>query len=150
MPRHTIFLSEEVARRVAFDPTEDRGFSARISYLCIVATDLLKAATPVFTENEWMAILDISNGSHSIYDGRSTADFAESFSFSISESGPECNEKWSIKCSALSAKYRSLPLASQLATIEVCRRFWVAPQEINNGFESLKDALLHHGAKFQV
>jgi hypothetical protein len=147
MPRHTIFLSDDVARRIAFDKELDRGFSARISYLCVLASDLMKEATPTFALSEWCAMLDIANGAHSMYDGRTPAGIADGFSFSIHESGSECDNKWKIKCTELAAKYRALPVASQLSALEICRKFWVLP-EIAAKFSNYRDALTAHGAQF--
>jgi enoyl-CoA hydratase/carnithine racemase len=72
---------------------------------------------------------------------------ADSVYFSILESGPDVNEQFGVDAVEMAKRFKVLPLASQLAIIEVCRRFWVR-KDINAKFTSYREILDSHGAKF--
>lgn len=146
MPKHTLYFSERVYDSLDVDRDALGGLSGRVSHLCGVAIALMREATPEFTEGEWCAMMDVSNGHLPPYDAGPDA-VADSFSFSLSDSGPECNEKWGVRCVDLARTYRALPLAAQLSVVEICRRFWVR-SDINAKHDSYRDMLEAHGARF--
>lgn len=148
MPKHTLYFSDKTLAKIAVDPAGVEGLSARVSRLCHIAVDVMDDSIPTLPKAEWLALMDLSNGIHMSLSDHTPRDMAESFHFSIMESGPECNEKWGMNCVALAKKYRALPLAAQLAVIEVCRRFWTRP-EVNAKFDNYGDIMAAHGARFE-
>ena len=147
MPKHTLYFSQPVFDRLDIDPAGFEGLSARVSNLCIIALDTMREAVPELPLNEWQALLDISNGYFRQTD-MSLREQVESFRFSVAESGPECNEKWGVKCPDLARKIDGLSLAQQCAIMEICRRFWVR-SDINEKYDSYREILLAHGAKIK-
>lgn len=145
MPKHTLYFSQTVYDRLDVDPAGVEGLSARVSNLCVTALETMREAVPAMPLNEWQCLLDVSNG-HFRQTDMSLRDQVGGFIFSVSESGPECNEKWSVNCPALARKIESMTLGQQCAIMEVCRRFWVR-KDINDKYDSYKDILLAHGAK---
>lgn len=148
MPKHTLYFSDAMFKRIDLDTAGGEGLSSRVSRLCAIALDVLDENIPTLPEAQWCAFMDVANGLHLGSDS-TPRDLVNSFRFSVMESGPECNDKWGVKCVALAEKYAGLPLAAQLAIIEVCRRFWVRP-EVNAKFDGYRDMLAAHGAKFEA
>ena len=145
MPKHTLYFSQAVYDRL--DITEREGLSGRVTNLCLTALDGFRENMPTLSLNEWKALLDISNGLLRNSDFGISAQ-VESFRFSVSESGPECNEKWGIDCPALARKLARMTVFEQCAVMEVCRRFW-ARKDINDKYDNYKDILLAHGARIE-
>jgi len=145
MPKHTLYFSDATFKKIGVDTDGPEGLSARVSRLCAIAIDVMDDNIPTMLEREWLTCMDVSNGA--FYPDYTPADISESFRFSVMESGPECNEKWGVRCVDLAAKLAAMPMASQLAVIEVCRRFWTR-KEVNNKFDNYRDMMAAHGAKF--
>lgn len=145
MPKHTLYFPDRVYARLDIDPSGIEGLSGRVTSLCLTALDTMRDSVPELPLNEWQALLDISNGHHREID-RSVAEQVESFRFSVSESGPECNDKWDVSCVDLARKLAAMPMIAQCAVMEVCRRFWVR-KDINGKYDNYLDILLAHGAK---
>ena len=103
---------------------------------------------PVLPKREWLTLVDVANGNYLGLGDLTSHHMVESFQFSVQESGRECDAKWDVNCVALAHKYGALPLASQLAVIEVCQRFWTQGDFIAK-FDNHGDALAAHGAKFK-
>jgi hypothetical protein len=145
MPKHTLYFSDKLFDRIALDPAGVEGLSSRVSHLCTIAIEVMREATPELPLNEWEALLDISNG-HFRSSDFTLSEQVESFRYGVSESGPECNEKWGIDCPTLARKLAGMTLAEQCAIMEICRKFWMR-SEINAKYDTFKDMLLAHGAR---
>jgi len=148
MPKHTLYFSEPMFRRIALDPAGTEGLSSRVSRLCSIALDLIDDNMPTLTYGEWVTFIDVSNGQWRNLSDLDPAAETESFAYSVADSGPECNEKWGVQCVPLAKKYMALPLAGRLAVLEVCRRFWTQPEK-NARYDSYRDIVEAHGAKFE-
>jgi hypothetical protein len=146
MPKHTLYFSDKVFTSLDVDRGGVEGLSGRVSHLCGVALSVMREATPALTEGEWCAMMDVVKGHiHPIEYGPQAV--ADSFCFSIADSGPEMNEKWKVDCVDLAGRYRAMPLAAQMAVVDVVRRFWVR-NDINAERASYREMLAAHGAKF--
>lgn len=146
MPRHTLYFSDLIYQKLEIDRDGPEGLSARVSSLCDTAIEVLKDNVPAMTLKEWQATLAILNGvMHTHEFGIRAA--ADSVYFSILESGPDVNEQFGVDAVDMAKRYKVLPLVSQLAVVEVCRRFWVR-KDINERFQTYRDMLDAHGAKF--
>lgn len=145
MPKHSIYLSDQLLERLDLDPAGVEGMSARLSNLIMVALEGMRDNMPTLPLNEWQCLLDVSNGHYRGHNDPLQSRL-ESWVFSISESGPECDEKWRVNCRALARKINSLPLISKCAAYEVCRRFWVR-SDINALHDGYDGILAAHGAK---
>ncbi len=145
MPKHTLYFSQVVFDRLDLEPARVEGLSARVNNLCVIALDTMREAAPALPLAEWLALVDISNGYLRVTD-RSSAEQVEDFRFSVSESGPECNEKWDINCAALARKLSQMKLIEQFAVMEVCRRYWVRA-DIREKYDNDRDILEAHGAR---
>jgi hypothetical protein len=146
MPKHSLYFSEKMYEKLDIDHDGPEGLSARVSQLCDTAIEVLRDNVPAMPLKEWQATLAILNGvMHPHEFGiRATAD---SVYFSILESGPDVNEQFGVDAVDMAKRFKALPLVSQLAVVEVCRRFWVR-KDINAKFDSYRDMLTAHGAKF--
>ncbi len=145
MPKHSIYLSDQVHERLDLDPAGVEGMSARLSHLIAVALEGMRDNMPTLPLNEWQTLLDVSNGHYRSHNDPLPAQL-ESWIFSISESGPECDEKWGVDCRALARKINGLPLIQKCAAYEVCRRFWVR-KDVNDLHDSYAGMLTAHGAR---
>jgi len=145
MPKHSIYLSDQVHARLDLDPNGVEGMSARLTWLISVAQDGMRDNMPSLPLNEWQCLLDVSNGHYRNHNNPLTTQL-EGWVFSISESGPECDKKRGVDCRALARKVNALPLIQKCAAYEVCRRFWVRG-DINDLHDSYQAMLTAHGAK---
>ena len=146
MPKHTLYFSERMYDRLDVDRGGVEGLSGRVSNLCSIALDAMREAIPAMSAAEWQALMDISNG-HYRQSDRAVVEQIDSFCYSVSESGMECNDKWGVNCVALARKLSGMTLIEQCAVMEVCRRFWVR-SDINSKFNNYLDILAAHGARF--
>jgi hypothetical protein len=146
MPKHSLYFSEKMFERLDIDRDGPEGLSTRISSLCETAIELMRDSVPAMPLKEWQATLSILNGVMHPHEFGARA-VADSVYYSILESGPDVNEQFEVDAVDMAKRFKVLPLASQLAVVEVCRRFWVR-KDINDRFESYRDMLDAHGAKF--
>ena len=146
MPKHTLYFSDRVFERLDIDTAGVEGLSGRVSNLVSIALDSMREAAPALPVAEWKALMDISNG-HFRQSDRSVDEQVESFRYGVSESGPECNNKWGVNCVSLARKLAGMTLIEQCAVMEVCRRFWVR-SDINSKYDDYHDILEAHGARF--
>jgi len=146
MPKHTLYFSDLIYPKLDIDHDGPEGLSARVSSLCLTAIEVMRDSVPALPFKEWMATLSILNGEMPPHDFGIRA-VADSVYFSILESGPDVNEQFGVDAVEMAKRFKVLPLASQLAIIEVCRRFWVR-KDINAKFTSYREILDSHGAKF--
>lgn len=147
MPKHTLYFSDAAFKIISVAEDGPEGLSVRVSRLCAMAIEMMDDNIPVLLKSEWLALMDISNGQYFDTSTYTPRQAVNDFWFSINESGMECNEKWGVNCVKLSYKYRDLPLASKLAVIEVCRRFWTR-KDVNSRYDNYGDIMRAHGAKF--
>lgn len=145
MPKHSIYLSDQLHERLDLDAAGVEGMSARLSYLILTALEGMRDNVPTLALNEWQTLLDVSNGHYRSHNDSLTSQL-ESWVFSIAESGPECDAKWGVYCKALARKINGLTLMQRCAAYEVCRRFWVR-KDINNLHDSYTEILKAHGAR---
>lgn len=145
MPKHSIYLSDQMHASLDLDPAGVEGTSARLSYLISVALEGMRDNVPTLPLNEWQCLLDVTNGHYRSHNDPLTFQL-EGWVFSIAESGPECDEKWGLDCKALARKVNALPLIQRCAAYEVCRRFWVR-DDINALHESYAAMLKAHGGR---
>lgn len=148
MPKHSIYLSDQVFERLDMAPDGVEGLSARLSHLILVAIEGMRDNVPTMALAEWQCLLDVSNGHYRSHNDTLAAQLA-AWVFSIADSGPECDAKWGVDCRALARKINALPLIQKCAAYEVCRRFWVR-SDINALHEDYADMLTAHGAKISA
>jgi len=147
MPKHTLYFSDLMYQKIGVDRSGPEGLSGRVSTLCSIAIEGMDECMPALPLSEWQALLDISNGLMRTSEHGLTH-MVESFRFGVAESGPECNEKWGIKCADLARKLACMTLLEQCAVMEVTRRFWTQP-DVNAKYDDYEDILLAHGAKLE-
>ena len=145
MPKHSIYLSDQVHASLDLDPAGIEGMSARLSNLIAIALEGMRENMPTLPLNEWQCLLDVSNGHYRSRNDPLAAQLGN-WVFSISESGPECDDKWGVDCNALARKINRLPLIQKCAAYEVCRRFWVR-SDINDLHDGYASMLKAHGAR---
>jgi hypothetical protein len=146
MPKHSLYFSAPMYEKLDVDHDGPEGLSARVSSLCDAAIEVLKDNVPPMALREWQATLSILNGvMHPNEFGPQAV--ADSVYFSILESGPDVNQQFGVNAVSMAKRFQALPLVSQLAVVEVCRRFWVR-KDVNARFDNYRDILGAHGAKF--
>jgi hypothetical protein len=146
MPKHSLYFSEKMFEKLDVDHDGPEGLSARVSSLCESAIEVLRDNVPAMPLREWQATLSILNGVMHPHEFGPRA-VVDSVYFSILESGPDVNAQFKVDAVAMAKRFQALPLVSQLATVEVCRRFWVR-KDINARFDNYRDILGAHGARF--
>ena len=102
--------------------------SGRLNEVCSRYQQIMRDATPRWTEQEWCAVCDALNG----YWMSGVSDEASlRLYWAEIEDADRLNglgDKWGIDAQALAREIRELPMAGKIAVAEVVGRFWQAPQ----------------------
>lgn len=122
--KKSIYLSTP-AEGVIGTIAEDGNLSGRINSIIVRYGTITQKDCPELTEQEWMMICDILNGTILDTDSRD-ADPARFLWADIAESGQldGMAAKWEIDTDDLSQRVRAMSCGQQIAIIEIVQRFW--------------------------
>jgi hypothetical protein len=120
--KKTIYLSDPVEKILG--PELD-SLSGRISSIVIRYGEIMRLECPALSENEWLAICDVLNGTWLAAES-SPNDPAKYIGASISDGDKYdgIGEKWGVDALDLARRVRDMRYFEQCAIIEIATRFW--------------------------
>lgn len=123
--RKHIYLTDS-AETVLGNPAS---LSGRLNSIVTRYGRIISAECPALSENEWMLICDMLNGTGLDADHRET-DPARYLWADIAEAGKldGLANKWGVDTDAMSARVRAMRPSEQIAIVEVAARFWTSPR----------------------
>lgn len=130
--RYTVYAGEPLATVLA---GYDDNRSGRVNQICSEWLNMIELAMPELSEQEWLAIIDITNGVAISDDDTLRLLWAE-----VADSADEC-AKWESDQQALEGKLRGMPMASLYALRETVEQYW----SIRHDCDTDRDALRRIG-----